>query len=197
MHVLMATCRLQTAVALGMEPDMAAALEAAQENSFLARLSLLDPRTLDVGAAEKIADLLDAGSGVGAGAGRGEGGRDDEGDDGESDVAARALHGLLRQLVYVDPNANMLANGRRPLSSGPRLSLHSSRVTALQFPMFVRGDDDSVVSKSGRVLAGDLSSRRNPFFDAGVLKYYDRAGGAAPPTPWSIRKVVAAAVWYV
>ena len=183
---------MQAAVALGMEPGLAAALEAAQENSFLARLSLLDPRTLDVGAAEKIADLLDAGSGVGAGAGRGEGGGD-----GEGDLAARALYDLLWQLVYADPDANMLANGRRPLSSGPRLSLHSSRVTALQFPMFVRGDDDSVVSKSGRVSAGDLSSRRNPFFDAGVLKYYDRAGGAAPPTPWSSRKVVAAAVWYV
>ena len=186
---------MQAAVALGMEPGLAAALEAAQENSFLARLSLLDPRTLDVGAAEKIADLLDAGSGVGAGAGRGKGGGGDEADDGESDVATRALHHVLWMLV--DPNANMLANGRRPLSSGPRLSLHSSRVTALQFPMFVRGDDDSVVSKSGRVSAGDLSSRRNPFFDAGVLKYYDRAGGAAPPTPWSSRKVVAAAVWYV
>jgi hypothetical protein len=107
------------------------------------------------------------------------------------------MYDLLRQLVYVDPNANMLANGLRPLSSGPRLSLHSSRVTALQFPMYIRGEDDSILSSLGDLSVGDLGSRRNPFFDSGVLKYYARAGGAAPPTPWSGRKVVAAAVWYV
>jgi hypothetical protein len=166
-----------------MEPDVAAGLEAAQENSFLARLSLLDPRTTDAQAAHVIADILD------------EAGIDTPAQG--SGVAINTINYLLRQLVYVDPNANMLANGLRPLPSGPRLSLHSSPVTALQFPMYVRGDDDRVVSKSGRLSVGDLGSRRNPFFDSGVLKYYARAGGAAPPTPWSGRKVVAAAVWYV
>ena len=51
-------------MALGMEPDMACALEAAQENSFLARLSLLDPRTLDPAAAEMMSDLLEVASGT-------------------------------------------------------------------------------------------------------------------------------------
>lgn len=177
----------QAAVALGMEPDMARALDAAQENSFLARLSLLDPGTLDAAVAEKIADLLDAAVAPGAaGAGASTG----------DDVAVTAIHDLLRQLVYVDPNANMLANGLRPLWSGPRLSLHSSRVTALQFPLYVRGEDDSVVSSRGKMALRDMATGSNPFFDGGVLKYYEKAGGAAPPTPWSSRKVLAAAVWF-
>jgi hypothetical protein len=177
-----------------MEPDMASALEAAQENSFLARLSLLDPRTLDPAAAEKMSDLLEAASGTGSSpATSGPSGAPGKGDD----VAVTAIHDLLRQLVYVDPNANMLANGVRPLVGGPRLSLHSSRVTALQFPMYVRGEDDSVVSRRGKLALRDAASGSNPFFDGGVLKYYAKAGGAAPPTPWSSRKVIAAAVWYV
>ena len=78
-----------------------------------------------------------------------------------------------------------------------RLSLHSSRVSALQFPMWERGDDDSGVSSRGKLPLSDMATRRNPFFDGGVLKYYEKAGGAMPPTPFSGRKVVAAAVWYV
>jgi len=63
----------QAAVALDMEPNLGAALDAAKENSFLARLSLLDPRTLDPVQAEKIGDLLDAGAGEGGNEGeRGE-----------------------------------------------------------------------------------------------------------------------------
>jgi hypothetical protein len=179
-----------------MEPDMACALEAAQENSFLARLSLLDPRTLDPAAAEKISDLLDAGEVAASRHASGDG--DDVTVSSEDDpVAVTAIHDLLRQLVYVDPNANMLANGVRPLVGGPRLSLHSSRVTALQFPMYVRGEDDSVVSSRGKLAVRDAATGSNPFFDGGVLKYYAKAGGAAPPTPWSSRKVIAAAVWYV
>ena len=183
-------------MALGMEPDMACALEAAQENSFLARLSLLDPRTLDPAAAERISDLLDAGEVAASRHASGDG--DDVTVSSEDDpVAVTAIHDLLRQLVYVDPNANMLANGVRPLVGGPRLSLHSSRVTALQFPMYARGEDDSVVSRHGKLALRDAASGSNPFFDGGVLKYYAKAGGAAPPTPWSSRKVIAAAVWYV
>ena len=175
---------------------MACALEAAQENSFLARLSLLDPRTLDPAAAEKISDLLDAGEVAASRYASGDG--DDVTVSSEDDpVAVTAIHDLLRQLVYVDPNANMLANGVRPLVGGPRLSLHSSRVTALQFPMYVRGEDDSVVSSRGKLAVRDAATGSNPFFDGGVLKYYAKAGGAAPPTPWSSRKVIAAAVWYV
>ena len=175
---------------------MACALEAAQENSFLARLSLLDPRTLDPAAAEKISDLLDAGEVAASRHASGDG--DDVTVSSEDDpVAVTAIHDLLRQLVYVDPNANMLASGVRPLVGGPRLSLHSSRVTALQFPMYVRGEDDSVVSSRGKLALRDAASGSNPFFDGGVLKYYAKAGGAAPPTPWSSRKVIAAAVWYV
>jgi len=116
---------------------------------------------------------------------------------GEHEEGVKAIHDLLRQLVYVDPNANMLANGVRPLSTGSRLSLHSSRVTTLQFPMWVRGDDDSVVSSRGKLLLGDAATKRNPFYDSGVVKYYLKAGGASPPTPFSGRKVLAAAVWYV
>ena len=172
---------------------MACALEAAQENSFLARLSLLDPRTLDPAAAEKISDLLDV-----AASRHASGDGDDVPVSSEANpVAVTAIHDLLRQLVYVDPNANMLASGVRPLVGGPRLSLHSSRVTALQFPMYVRGEDDSVVSRRGKLALRDAASGSNPFFDGGVLKYYAKAGGAGPPTPWSSRKVVAAAVWYV
>jgi hypothetical protein len=85
----------------------------------------------------------------------------------------------------------------RPLSTGSRLSLHSSVVTALQFPMWVRGDDDSVVSSRGTLSLGDAATKRNPFYDSGVVKYYLKAGGASPPTPFSGRKVLAAAVWYV
>jgi hypothetical protein len=110
-------------------------------------------------------------------------------------VAIKAIHDLLRE--FVNPNANMLANGVRPLSTGSRLSLHSSRVTALQFPMWVRGDDDSVVSSRGKLPLGDAATKRNPFYDSGVVKYYLKAGGASPPTPFSGRKVLAAAVWYV
>jgi hypothetical protein len=177
-----------------MEPDMACALEAAQENSFLARLSLLDPRTLDPAAAERMSDLLDAGEVAASRHASGDG--DDVTVSSEdSAVAAKAIYDLLRQ--YVDPNANMLASGVRPLVGGPRLSLHSSRVTALQFPMYVRGEDDSVVSSRGKLAVRDAASGSNPFFDGGVLKYYAKAGGAAPPTPWSSRKVIAAAVWYV
>ena len=180
-----------------MEPDMARALEAAQENSFLARLSLLDPRTLDPVAAEKMSDLLDAGTAVVDPPSTSEpSGSSDASGCGET-VAVTAIHDLLRQLVYMDPNANMLASGVRPLVGGPRLSLHSSRVTALQFPMYVRGEDDSVVSSRGKLALRDAASGSNPFFDGGVLKYYAKAGGAAPPTPWSSRKVIAAAVWYV
>ena len=176
---------------------MARALEAAQENSFLARLSLLDPRTLDPVAAEKISDLLDAGTAVVDPPSTSEpSGSSDASGCGET-VAVTAIHDLLRQLVYMDPNANMLASGVRPLVGGPRLSLHSSRVTALQFPMYVRGDDNSVVSRRGKLALRDAASGSNPFFDGGVLKYYAKAGGAAPPTPWSSRKVIAAAVWYV
>ena len=176
---------------------MACALEAAQENSFLARLSLLDPRTLDPVAAEKMSDLLDAGTAVVDPPSTSEpSGSSDASGCGET-VAVTAIHDLLRQLVYMDPNANMLASGVRPLVGGPRLSLHSSRVTALQFPMYVRGEDDSVVSSRGKLALRDAASGSNPFFDGGVLKYYAKAGGAAPPTPWSSRKVIAAAVWYV
>jgi hypothetical protein len=202
-----------------MEPNLGAALDAAKENSFLARLSLLDPRTLDPVQAEKIGDLLDAGageggkpseaggpgagpgSGPGTGPGSGDAGHGSPGGPGsgvgEHEEGAKAIHDLLRQLVYVDPNANMLANGVRPLSTGSRLSLHSSRVTALQFPMWVRGDDDSVVSSRGKLSLGDAATKRNPFYDSGVVKYYLKAGGASPPTPFSGRKVLAAAVWYV
>ena len=168
---------------------MACALEAAQENSFLARLSLLDPRTLDPVAAEQISDLLDAATGA-----EGESPAATVSSSGDA-AAAKAIYDLLRQ--YLDPNANMLASGVRPLVGGPRLSLHSSRVTALQFPMYVRGEDDSVVSSRGKLALRDAASGSNPFFDGGVLKYYAKAGGAAPPTPWSSRKVIAAAVWYV
>ena len=49
-------------MALGMEPDMACALEAAQENSFLARLSLLDPRDVDPQTADAISDILNGGA---------------------------------------------------------------------------------------------------------------------------------------
>ena len=176
-----------------MEPDMESALQATQENSFLARLSLLDPRTLDPAAAEQISDLLSTGAAASAVSPWTASGPS------ESSVAAAvtAIHDLLRQLVYMDPNASMLANGVRPLVGGPRLSLHSSRVTALQFPMYVRGEDDSVVSSRGKLALRDAASGSNPFFDGGVLKYYAKAGGAAPPTPWSSRKVIAAAVWYV
>jgi hypothetical protein len=194
-----------------MEPDLGAALDAAKENSFLARLSLLDPRTLDPVQAEKIGDLLDAGAGEGGkpseaggpgtGPGSGDAGHGSPSGPGsgvgEHEEGAKAIHDLLRQLVYVDPNANMLANGVRPLSTGSRLSLHSSRVTALQFPMWVRGDDDSVVSSRGTLSLGDAATKRNPFYDSGVVKYYLKAGGASPPTPFSGRKVLAAAVWYV
>ena len=201
----------QAAVALDMEPNLGAALDAAKENSFLARLSLLDPRTLDPVQAEKIGDLLDAGAGEGGkpseaggpgtGPGSGDAGHGPSSGPGsgvgEHEEGAKAIHDLLRQLVYVDPNANMLANGVRPLSTGSRLSLHSSRVTALQFPMWVRGDDDSVVSSRGKLSLGDAATKRNPFYDSGVVKYYLKAGGASPPTPFSGRKVLAAAVWYV
>jgi hypothetical protein len=198
-----------------MEPNLGAALDAAKENSFLARLSLLDPRTLDPVQAEKIGDLLDAGAGEGGkpseagGPGTGPGTGPGSGDAGhgppsgpgsgvgEHEEGVKAIHDLLRQLVYVDPNANMLANGVRPLSTGSRLSLHSSVVTALQFPMWVRGDDDSVVSSRGTLSLGDAATKRNPFYDSGVVKYYLKAGGASPPTPFSGRKVLAAAVWYV
>ena len=176
-----------------MEPDMASALEAAQENSFLARLSLLDPRTLDPAAAEKMSDLLEAASGTGSSpATSGPSGAPGKGDD----VAVTAIHDLLRQLVYVDPNANMLANGVRPLVGGPRLSLHSSRVTALQFPMYVRGEDDSVVSSRGKLAVRDAATSLNPFFDGGVLKYFEKAGGSAPRAALQTRKLLAAAVWY-
>jgi hypothetical protein len=196
-----------------MEPDLGAALDAAKENSFLARLSLLDPRTLDPVQAEKISDLLDAGAkdggkpseaggpgtGPGTGPGSGDAGHGSPSGPGsgvgEHEEGAKAIHDLLRQ--YVNPNANMLANGVRPLSTGSRLSLHSSRVTALQFPMWVRGDDDSVVSSRGKLSLGDAATKRNPFYDSGVVKYYLKAGGASPPTPFSGRKVLAAAVWYV
>ena len=200
-------------MALDMEPNLGAALDAAKENSFLARLSLLDPRTLDPVQAEKIGDLLDAGAkdggkpseaggpgtGPGTGPGSGDAGHGSPSGPGsgvgEHEEGAKAIHDLLRQLVYVDPNANMLANGVRPLLTGSRLSLHSSRVTALQFPMWVRGDDDSVVSSRGKLPLGDAATKRNPFYDSGVVKYYLKAGGASPPTPFSGRKVLAAAVW--
>jgi hypothetical protein len=172
----------QVAAAVGRPPEEGHALATVKQHSFLPRISLLDPRTLLPATADGIRGVLSD---------------SDCSACGQYDAAAGIMYDLLRQLVYVDPNANMLANGLRPLPSGPRLSLHSSPVTALQFPMYVRGDDDRVVSKSGRLSVGDLGSRRNPFFDSGVLKYYARAGGAAPPTPWSGRKVVAAAVWYV
>jgi hypothetical protein len=63
--------------------------------------------------------------------------------------------------------------------------------------MWVRGDDYSVVSSRGKLPLGDAATKRNPFYDSGALKYYLKAGGASPPTPFSGRKVLAAAVWYV
>jgi hypothetical protein len=114
-----------------------------------------------------------------------------------------AIHDWLQQLVWrdpesmVDPNANMLANGLRPLHGGPRLSLHSSVESADRFMMYARGEDDSVVCSRPAIGLADAATGSNPFFDGGVLKYYAKAGGAAPPTPWSSRKVIAAAVWYV
>jgi hypothetical protein len=180
---------VQVALALGKEPNEEVAQKLACLNSFVPLLCLLDPRRIGQDVVVKIKVLLGDNE-------RGE--VEPVGGYGFDDnEAVRAIHDLLRQLVYVDPNANMLANGVRPLVGGPRLSLHSSRVTALEFPMYVRGEDDSVVSSRGKLALRDAASGSNPFFDGGVLKYYAKAGGAAPPTPWSSRKVIAAAVWYV
>jgi hypothetical protein len=177
---------LQACAALGLEIHTLSVVKAAREHSFLPLLSLLDPRTLDPTVAElaeeQLRDAVLYHSG-GRYVGR--------------HYAVDVIFLLLRELLYVDPNANMLANGVRPLSTGSRLSLHSSRVTALQFPMWVRGDDDSVVSSRGTLSLGDAATKHNPFYDSGVVKYYLKAGGASPPTPFSGRKVLAAAVWYV
>jgi hypothetical protein len=182
-------CGLQAAVALGVQSDFSRSMmQVISQNSFLARVSLLDPRTVADDIAEAIAEHIAlAGPPPTA---MHEAKR-------HQDYAAIAINYLLRQLCFHDPNANMLANGVRPLSTGSRLSLHSSRVTALQFPMWVRGDDDSVVSSRGKLSLGDAATKRNPFYDSGVVKYYLKAGGASPPTPFSGRKVLAAAVWYV
>ena len=204
-------------MALGMEPDVSRAVDAAKQNSFLARLSLLDPRAVDPETADRIAGLLEgvegdgraSGESVGAGGsvGGADGGAKDSGEGeggGEGDgEAVQALYDLLKQLVWrdpgtaEDPNANMLANGVRPLGTGRRLSLHSSVESATQFPMWVRGDDDSVVSAEAHLGLDSAATSGNPFYDSGVLQYYLRAGGVSPPTPFSGRKVLAAAVWYV
>ena len=113
------------------------------------------------------------------------------------DIAAKAINDLLRQFVNVDPNANMLAKGLRPLGAGPCKSLHTSRTSAAQFPLIVREDDDSVRATLPRLPLADLTTKANPFYDPGVLAYYAKAGGAAPPTPFGKRKVLGAAVWYV
>ncbi len=34
----------------------------------------------------------------------------------------------------------------------------------------------------------------NPFFDIGAVRYYEEAGGALPPSPFSKRMVIGAAV---
>jgi hypothetical protein len=182
------SCALQAAVALDVVPRVTELLPMVRQNSFLAQLSLLDPRNVNDSIAEAIAEHL-AFAGVPP--------AQSQPDGSNPNKAARAINYLLRQIGFRNPNANMLANGVRPLVGGPRLSLHSSRVTALQFPMYVRGEDDSVVSSRGKLALRDAASGSNPFFDGGVLKYYAKAGGAAPPTPWSSRKVIAAAVWYV
>jgi hypothetical protein len=185
--VLAAVC-LQVAVALGLEPDLAAAKEAAKHNSFLPRLALLDPRTLDPATAEAVADIL---------AGAGTGGTGGAGEAGPGHAAAAAMNDLLKQLVHSDPSANTLANGLRPLPDGPRLSLHASRVSATLFPVFVRGADDSVTSVQAKLPLSGMATGANPFYDAGVPKYFAAAGAALPPTPLVKRKVLAAAVWCV
>jgi hypothetical protein len=184
---------IQAAVALGLEPTLDAAADAAKDNSFLARLSLLDPHTVSAEQADKIADLLnglpsrrasDAGAGAGSSAGP------------SADAAAAALTNLLRQLVFVDPDAGILASGLRPLSGPVRLSLHTG-VGAEEFPVLERSSDGGVKAKRDKLTLAQTATRKNLFYDSGVWKYYTAAGGAMPPTPFSSRKVIAAAVWYV
>jgi hypothetical protein len=188
---------LQVAVALGLEPDLAAAQEAAKHNSFLPRLALLDPRTLDPATAEAVADIL-AGAGTGGtgGAGAGTGVAGGAGLPGPDDAAAQAVNELLRQLVHQDPNVDMLAYGLRPHAKGRAQSLHVSRASPGLFPLFVRGDGGSIVSSRGKLPLSGMATAANPFYDAGVPKYFAAAGAALPPTPLASRKVLAAAVWY-
>jgi hypothetical protein len=144
----------------------------------------------------------DGNPGVGVGAfgvarGGGAGGASPERHTAEKDVAARAITHLLRQAVKVDPMDGLLASGLRPLARGPRLTLHLSRASPVLFPVVVRGERDAVVSLGPELGLGSMAGPANPFYDSGVLKYYEKAGGAMPPTPFSERQVLAAAVWYV
>ncbi len=145
-----------------------------------------------------------AGAGAGFGGSGGHGGRGGGGGGADAparvvvpDEAAKAITELLRQALVVDPNVGMLANAVRPLAVGPRLSLHTSRTSGTQFPVAVRGEDGSVLSTRPELPLASMASRSNPFYDPGVLAYYAKAGGATPPTPFSKRKVLAAAAWYV
>jgi hypothetical protein len=116
----------------------------------------------------------------------------------DKDVAAKAITHLLRQAIKVDPMDGLLADGLRPLAHGPRLTLHLARASPTVFPLFVRDDaKDHVLSVGPELPLDAMASRTNPFFDSGVLKYFEMAGAAMPATPLVERQLLAAAVWYV
>jgi hypothetical protein len=114
-------------------------------------------------------------------------------EDGAS-TATAAITALLRAALVLGPDDGLLASGIRPLGVGVPLTLHLSRASPVCFPVFQQGvDSGPVLELSDTNAATDA----NPFYDSGVIDYYLVAGGAAPPTPFSSRKVLAAAVWCV
>ena len=97
--------RSQACVALGLEPSFASAMSALAENSFIARLSLLNPFALEPSALDIIAKLMD-------------------GDIRElsRDCAVGAvvdIAQLMKQLVYTDPMPGLIAGGERARAGWP------------------------------------------------------------------------------
>ncbi len=136
---------MQTAVALGMAPHVVPVLEAARQPSFLARLSLLDPRTMDPATLQTVRSMLPVKeeavgpTGVaeaeekreGAGEGEGEGdpapGPGPGPGPGEG-PALLALFHLLTQLVWV-PKVRALAFNFTP-SPSPLPRTHARQSSA-------------------------------------------------------------------
>jgi hypothetical protein len=175
------------ALALGLPGGVDAALEAAGENSFLARLSLLHPSSLTPEQSKDIAAVVNGVKTSPSSSGSGSG-PDDA-------TAAAAIVDLLKQLVYTDPAAGMIAYGVRPLKSSQTLSTHVT--SPIEFSVLLRGPEDSVESTVDVLPASSMSSKKkNLFYDSGVSKYYTAAGGASPASPFESRKLLGAAVWY-
>jgi hypothetical protein len=104
---------------------------------------------------------------------------------------------------------SMLASGLRPHAIGCHQSLHWLLDTTWMFRLVtweVRSTEPeegggagvglvTLVPLAEELHLSEAASPRNPFFDGGALVYFERAGGAVPLTPFSSRRVLAAAVW--